>query len=259
MNENGISVVMPVLGKHKFTKNFFESFLGTHPIETLKFEFIVVNNGQDTETKEILTHYKNIIGEDRFILIENEENVGVCKSWNQGVKQSQYPYVCIVNNDIQFMSANVLQELQNNLKKNKNIYWTSPATCYSKDLKKRVIRPHHFEQLVYAPQSMGYVVGCCFMIPKKCFDEVGLFDEGFDMRYYEDLDYINRILQAHKQIRLTETALVYHAVGITSRTVEGGENNEALYNEKWGNTRFNILKMQGPSIKAAKHFPAKTG
>ena len=231
--EEGISIVMPVLGNAKYTKEFFSSFVKTHATHLFVFEFVVINNGKDKETKEVLNKYKGYFGGDKFSIIENEQNAGVCRSWNQGVEKSKYPFICIVNNDIEFRTMNGILPLRDTLKKHRNVYWTSPKTCYEKDSKKRIIqRPHHYEQLRYGITVDHYVVGCCFMCPKICFEEIGLFDEEFDIKYYEDLDFINRILEHGKKIKMTEESLIYHAVGATSKHTAGGGMNEINYHKK---------------------------
>ena len=248
-----ISIVMPVLGQSKYTQSFFETFYKT---VTEEYELIVINNGKDKETKDLLA--EQVSKNTKIKVIENEENTGVSASWNQGIKESEYDYICIVNNDIEFLSMSWLSEMQKTIDKIPNVYWTSPTTSYTKDPKKQCFKIHHYEQLRYGNHMNDsfapYIVGCCFMCPRKAFDDIGLFDEDFDIKYYEDLDFINRILQSKNRLMMTRPALIYHAVGATSRITPGGGDNESYYKKKWGNSKFEILSKQPPRIKSAKHF-----
>ena len=253
--DEGISIVIPVFEKSHLTDAFFRSFIGSHDLSNLLFEIIVIDNGKDKETSDLLGIYKNIIGVDKFTILKNEQNVGVSKSWNQGIKISKHNFICIANNDIEFMLPDTMQEMRKNLQRLKLVYWTSPTTCYEKNPKKIIRRPHHYEQLRYGITVDNYVVGCCFMCPRICFDELGVFDEGFDVRYYEDLDFINRIFESGKKVSMTSTAMVYHAVGSTSRHVVGGEGNRAYYDQKWsGKPQYDILAKQPEKINSIKHF-----
>ncbi len=244
------SIIMPIKGNSTYTESLFDSF---HRHNTTKdFEFIVINNGQDEETKTLLEKESKKI--PKLIVVENDKNIGVSASWNQGIKKSTGEYICIINNDIEILTPSWLECFKKTLDKSKTIYWTSPATCYDKDPKKIKFKPSHYEQLIYGTDQYTYVVGCCFMCPRHCFDSIGLFDEKFDMRYYEDLDYINRILASGNNVSMSNEVLIYHAVGVTSRNTAGGENNAALYQEKWGGTRTDILAQQPPRIKATKVF-----
>ena len=151
--------------------------------------------------------------------------------------------MCIVNNDIEVMTPDWLYEMQKVLDKSSVIYWVSPRTCYDTDMRKMSYKRTHYEQLAYGTDPNSYVVGCCFMCPKRIFseDQMGLFDEKFDIKYYEDLDFINRILKEGKMVCMCQLAVVYHAVGVTSRSTPGGESNESYYNEKWEGTPYDIL------------------
>lgn len=248
-----VSIIMPVLNNLQYTKNFMESFKKK---TTPNYELIIINNASTDGTRE----YLESIQDNKMIIVNNEENIGVAPSWNQGIKLAKYDYICIVNNDIEFMTPNWLNEMQLILKKSpEKVYWTSPATYYDK--KKPICsgaRISHYEQLRYGPFDSAYVVACCFMCPRKAFDELGLFDEKFAMKYYEDLDYINRILQAAKRVQMAQNVIVFHAVGATSRITPGGDLNRAYYDSKWGEfPRFDILKKQPAKVKAIRHFDAK--
>ena len=254
INCQPISIVLPVLGKHEYTETFFKSLFETHSCfikEIPDFEIIIINNGKDVETKDILNRYKNQY-KDKIVILNQENNIGVAKSWNLGIEISKYDYIAFCNNDIEFMNDNCLKRLQQSIIKGKRVYWTSPSTCYNRDPKKRVFRLHHYEQLKYGHSIDSYVVGCCFMIPREAFEKIGIFDELFDIKYYEDLDFINRILQSKNKLKMTNDAIVYHAVGATSRITKGGEDNDKKYKKKWENTGFDILEMQKPKISRSR-------
>jgi len=246
------SIVIPVLNNFHYTEAFFKSFEKTvNHIERQNLELLVIDNNSNDETPNFLKNYKS---DFKFRVIINKENKGVVKSWNQGVKESQGEKIIICNNDIEFLTPWWITELDKNCQN--SVWWTSPKTAYVKDFKKITHNPSHYEQLAYGSDRMSYVVGCCFMIPKIAFDTIGLFDEQFEMKYYEDLDFINRILQAGKRVRMTSSAIVYHAVGATSRKTEGGGQNELKYKEKWGKyPQFDILnKQKNRNTKSIKHF-----
>ena len=251
-----VSIVIPVLNHIELTKNFLQSMSDK---TSAHYEMIIIDNNSTDGTKEFLNEISK--NDPRVKIITNEKNIGVSASWNQGIKESQYEYVCFVNNDVEVLIPFWLREMQKTLNLNKNIYWTSPRTCYDKDMSNISYHASHYEQLFYGPNRLGYIVGCCFMCPSHIFnnDEIGLFDEKFDIKYYEDLDYINRILQNGKRVSMTPSSLVYHGVGRTSLITPGGGGNLSYYNEKWGNTQYNILAMQTNREKGIKHFKSKKG
>lgn len=235
-----ILVVVPVYNKVEYTKNFFYSFIKTLSIkEKEKVELLFINNNSSDGTKEFLEEISKEDNGFKVSILNNEENLGVVKSWNQGLNFLEADYYLICNNDIEFMTLNWITSLLNDVKP--EIYWLSPRTCYTKDNKKVSYTRSHYEQLSYGSSRQSYVVGCCFLISKECINEIGQFDEQFEMRYYEDLDYINRIISVGKRVKMANGMLIFHAVGITSRGGTGGENNEARYLAKWANTPHDIL------------------
>ena len=243
LNYEPTSVIMPVLNQLEYTKKCIESIQRNTSCE---YEFIIIDNNSTDGTKEYLEELKNIL--PNLVVITNEENIGVAPAWNAGINIAKYNYLCIINNDIEILFLNWLENMQLLLKKNPNVYWTSPMTCYN-DARKPEFKKNHYEQLLYDhPYGRDYIVACCFMCPKQAFNELGLFDEKFEVKFYEDLDYLARILNAGKQIKMCKQALVYHAVGTTSRITAGGHGNEAYFNSKHGNSKYN-LDFFAPHIK----------
>lgn len=231
-----VSIIMPVLNNLSYTEKAINSIEKNTMNE---YELIIIDNASTDGTEEYLKQKSE--ENDKIKIISNEKNLGVSKSWNLGVSLSEYDIVCIVNNDIEIMTPDWAYEMQKIISKNSHIYWVSPRTCYEKDSKRMTYKRTHYEQLAYGNNPDSYVVGCCFMCPKIAFSEIGMFDEKFDIKYYEDLDYINRIMKAGKIVSMCNSVIVYHAVGATSRITPGGETNESYYKEKWGDTPYDIL------------------
>jgi len=245
-----VSIIIPVLNNLEWTKQCLESVFDTNAREC---EIIIIDNASTDGSLNYLESLKTNNKELR--IISNPKNIGVAASWNQGIRESVYNYVCIINNDIKIFTKDWLYKMQSILANKISVYWTSPRTCYTLNPKKALFNPSHYEQLVYSAIRTDYVVACCFMCPKSIFNEIGFFDENFEVKYYEDLDFIARILSSNKKVKMTRDVLIYHGVGKTSRTIAGGENNENYYQSKWGGTPYDILAMQpGRKIKSVKHF-----
>lgn len=83
---------------------------------------------------------------------------------------------------------------------------------------------------------------CSFIITKKCFKEIGLFDENFKGAYFEDNDYLIRMKLAKS--RITETVILDPKIHNESSSIERNqclntnfENNAKYYADKWGGNR----------------------
>lgn len=245
-----VSIVIPILNNLSWTKQCLESIFNTNKREC---EIIVIDNASTDNSVEYLEEVQKTHPELR--VIKNTQNIGVAPAWNQGIKESKFDYICIINNDIKFLSSDWLCRLQSTIRNGKNVLWTSPKTCYSLE-KREIYNVSHYEQLLYSKNNRyEYVVACCFMCPKTTFDTIGFFDEKFEVKYYEDLDFIARILSSGNRVKMTNDVLVYHGVGKTSRITSGGANNENYYQSKWKGTPYDILAMQPDRGKSGTvHF-----
>lgn len=76
------------------------------------------------------------------------------------------------------------------------------------------------EDLPSGPVDRDFVTGCAMLVPRRLFEDVGLFDERFFM-YYEDMDYCLRVRGAGYRIVLAPDAILWHRVSQSS----GGANS----------------------------------
>lgn len=248
-----ICVVVPVRNNLYLSEVFLSSFKRTTFFAPDTIKLLFINDGSTDGTSEWLKS----VEADWISVLDHKESLGVCSSWNDGIRWSieqGADYIAILNNDIEFYSNGVINSMKDVLDKNPGVYWTSPETCYDPKYKTGKKGRHHFEQLLYSGSKVSYIVGCCFMLPRRCVEEIGLFDEQFAIRYYEDLDYINRILANKKGLKMSAGSLILHKRGSTSLHVQGGETNVDLYERKWKGSSYDILAMQPKEKKGKKYF-----
>ena len=92
VNAPVISVVMSVYNGEKYLRESIESILE----QTYKnFEFIIINDGSTDSTREIILSYND----PRICLIDNEENMGLTKSLNKGLKIARGEYIARMDAD----------------------------------------------------------------------------------------------------------------------------------------------------------------
>jgi hypothetical protein len=106
------------------------------------------------------------------------------------------------------------------------------------------------------------------MINKKCWQEVGEFDEGFFPSYFEDNDFHHRIKLSGMKAVTYPPALFYHYGSSTINQSDkekvmgavGFENTKKYFIEKWGGVPTEI-KFDHPfnnptySLKYTKQKP----
>jgi glycosyltransferase involved in cell wall biosynthesis len=94
MSEPKVSAVMCYFNREKYIAETIESVLN----QTYKdFEFIIINDGSTDKSKEIVESYAR--KDDRMILIDNSQNLGISKSRNIGIQASKGKYIWTIDSD----------------------------------------------------------------------------------------------------------------------------------------------------------------
>jgi N-acetylglucosaminyl-diphospho-decaprenol L-rhamnosyltransferase len=65
------------------------------------------------------------------------------------------------------------------------------------------------------PRDVDWVSGCCMLMPRSAFDEVGGFDEAFPL-FAEELDITTRLRSAGWTVRFTPAVEIVHEIGVSS-------------------------------------------
>lgn len=88
-----ISVIMPVYNtKEKFLREAVESILNQTFTD---FEFIIINDGSDSITEDIILSYKDL----RIKYLKNEQNLGIVQSLNKALKSASGKYIARMDAD----------------------------------------------------------------------------------------------------------------------------------------------------------------
>lgn len=197
--------------------------------------YIIDNNSTDNSL-ELIKKYND----NRIVLIENKENVGVAAGNNQGIKQAlmdNCDEILIINNDVEFEDtlleklSKQLIELNCSLIAPKMMYYPETNLIWWAGTKFKKLdgcMTHHIgiqqedkgqydtiEQMDYAPT-------CCVLIKKEVFEDIGLFDEKY-FAYFDDTDFFYRIYKQKKhQLYYYPFVQFYHKVGGLSNMKDGG-------------------------------------
>ena len=92
-----ISVIIPVFNREKYIARCLRSLLN-QSIEKKDFELIVINDGSNDKTKQILDFFRDTF-QQKIKIIENKKNIGLPASLNIGIKASKGKYVVRVDSD----------------------------------------------------------------------------------------------------------------------------------------------------------------
>lgn len=177
LNENvgdpKISIIIPVYNGAKYVSLAIDSALR----QTYKnIEIIVVNDGSKDDTDKICRSYGNLI---KYI---KKENGGVSTALNLGIKNMTGDYFSWLSHDDLYYPEKIQVEVDY-LKKHKllntnTILYSNWSTIDSKGnlLDSVIFDSEDLNKNSAFALLKGAINGLTLLIPKKAFDEVGLFD-----------------------------------------------------------------------------------
>lgn len=225
----GPSIVIPVYNQLDYTKTCLESIQKwTEP----PYELILVDNASTDGTRAFLKTVPATV-------ITNEQNLGCARAWNQGVRASRGRVVAILNNDIVVTSG-----------------WLTGLTTFMDAQGHGIVSPAAREGYLdydldaYARAftarcrraSRPELYGACFVVARRVFDQIGLFDEAFGYGGCEDVDFHWRVLEAGFSVAITGSVLIHHYSKVTQTALVRDEKrsyaeaNLRYFTSKWNRT-----------------------
>lgn len=180
-----VSIVVPVYNGSDYMSEAIDSALN----QTYKnIEIIVVNDGSNDngKTEEIALSYGDKI---RYI---KKDNGGVSSALNTGIKNMKGDYFSWLSHDDVYEPTKIENQicLLNNLKDDNLLAYCSSDYCDSKSNVFTRSAINIQDTILNSCEALKYMIikgaaGCSFLIPKKVFENVGLFDE--KLRYCQDI------------------------------------------------------------------------
>jgi GT2 family glycosyltransferase len=173
--------------------------------------------------------------------IENSENIGFGAAANQGIKESNTPYILLLNVDTQAVPGSIGQ-LEAFLNRNVKAGIVAPQLLFSDGTLQPSCRNlptvwnysiflSYLDHLIPAGYRIGkkkhdrtmkveQPMGAVLMIRKSALDTTGLFDPLFTL-YMEEIDLCKRMKESGWEIYyLAEAKFIHHAGGSTSQDWE---------------------------------------
>ena len=201
----------------------------------IEIDVLVIDNasGDGSHTRAVAAH-------PWARLIENPENVYLSPAWNQGIRETDAPYVLLLNPDTEWWAgtladyvavarahprAGIVGPMIRNL--DGTVYPSGRPLPSVVDAVghgflgpflpgNRFTRRYHMDGWDRSTErEVDWVSGACMLLPRKVFDEVGMLDEAF-LLYGEELDLATRLRDAGWSVLYTPDVEVLHALGIST-------------------------------------------
>lgn len=184
--------------------------------------FVVDNNSQDDTVKVILDKFPHVN------LHQSHTNLGFAKGNNIGFVKAikeDYDFVFLLNQDA-WISKNTLHEMIAAANTHTDFGILSPVhyngegnnleELFSQFLLKKegAGRKFYFDNICGEKLRdiyyLSYIHAACWLIPKRCYLKVGMFDDILFTQYGEDDNYISRVKFRGFKIGLVPGTYVYH-------------------------------------------------
>lgn len=217
-----ISIVIAVLDSLNYTKDCVDSLAKHAP----NAEIIIINNGSQVETKEYLDSLKHIQ------VIHWEENLGVSKAWNAGLKLATRDVLCVLNNDVLIQFNGIQRLVQAALE---NGIAAAEGACMNMDFS--------YAYSTYNEDEADYLGGYCLVFKREVLENVGEFDEMFSPAYWEDNDWGLRVKEAGYKWRIIQGCVFHYVARTSTRVLDMGalfaKQREKFIN-KWGHKALGL-------------------
>lgn len=210
VGEPTVSVILPVYNNQRYLKESISSILE----QTYEdFELIIVDDGSDEDTREILKEQKD--RDSRIRIIQNSENLGITKSLNRGIDEARGTYIARHDADDISMPERLEKQVEF-MEHNEEVFLCGTNAIYIDEDGEKIGRTRKmFEKPEEIQKNLP---GNNFIIhPSIVFRKTGMkYREKF--KHAQDIDLYLRILSEDLKIQVLSDYLVkyrHHPDNIT--------------------------------------------
>lgn len=242
-----ISVIIPMFNSSKTIIKVLDSVRNQTAKGHIK-EVIVIDDGSTDNSAEKVEKYRKKYSEIPIKLI-HQENQGVSKARNTGLRQAKGEYIALLDSD-DIWEKNKLERQIQILEEHSNIYFLGTAST------NKPLRLFFWKKVTglyeAGPKDICWIsfpVTSSVIFKREVIDDIGYFDE--KRRYSEDIEYFQRFFKKYNYYYLGEKLVemnigkkYFGQIGLTSNLKEmhlGRQHNlYLLYKQKMISYKFYI-------------------
>ena len=213
-----ISVIMSVYNSDLYLSDAINSILKQ---SYTNFEFIIINDGSNDNSFSIINQYKE---QDSRIILINQENQGLTKSLNHGVKIAKGEYIARQDADDISMHDRFLNFIRFIEDSDVDIYSTPAYTINETNEIKKII-PNFFRRNGFKERLLDYYNSMVHgtLIVKSEIIKRNLYNENF--RFSQDFELYHRLMGIGYNISYDKNNISYklriHKDSITAKNKTG--------------------------------------
>jgi|SRR3990167_2183469 len=155
---------------------------------------------------------------------ENKKRESLSVVWNRLIQESRAEYICLLNSDT-VVEADWLRKLMQYF--NPSVGAIGPVTDYGGEQ-----RMERGRGIIETDTLSGF----CLLFPKRVWEEIGGFDEQFEL-YFEDADFCRRIKDKGYKLLIAKDIFIHHEGQATIKEInpqwrEQYKKSEELFRKK---------------------------
>ena len=184
-------LLLPVWNQLDYTRECIKSLFATVDVPS---RLIVIDNASTDGTAEYLRALTppSMI---KLEIITNSSNLGYGGGVNQGLKITDAPFVCILNNDTVFGAGWLSTMLEIQYRENRvgivnpesSTFGVRPAAGQTMSQLAETLAPRKRDW-----EELGNCIGFCMLVRRDVLRQIGSFDETFITAFFEDTDFCMR-------------------------------------------------------------------
>jgi len=216
-NKYDVSIIIPVYNTDDYIDECMQSIIDQN-YDFERIEVILINDGSKDNSLEVCQKYSDKY--DNVILI-NQENSGVSKARNEGIKKATGKYLMFLDSDdyVSCDTIRILIEKMDEHSEEVDLY-TYPRYQLDSLTKKEtlVARYNNYKKdgVYDVDKDYYFVQPTLNIITKNRFKDNILFDE--KLFFHEDEDYVTKLIMKSKKFGYSVGGKYYYRIHETSTT-----------------------------------------
>ncbi|HBH96921.1 MAG TPA: hypothetical protein DDX89_03900, partial [Candidatus Omnitrophica bacterium] len=174
----------------------------TQPCLTSLFEhtdvpsrLCIVDNGSEPNVRQFLHGVQPRGAIREVVVLQNETNEGFPNGMNRGMRASQAPYVCLLNNDLIF-TPGWLSRMLNVAARHPELGVLNPTSSTFGNHPPRGVSLNDYAERLAANGDryveVGVCIGFCLLITREVIHRIGYLSAEVERAFFEDEDYSMR-------------------------------------------------------------------
>ena len=109
MNKIDLSIIIPAYNEEKSIKKSITNLLHVFKKSQISFELIIINDGSQDSTLEIIEKFVTMYSEYNIYVLNNKKNIGKSASLNKGFKIAKGNFTAIHDADLEYDPTDLLK------------------------------------------------------------------------------------------------------------------------------------------------------